>query len=124
MPLACVDTIAAKVSVIPCKLLLDLIVAPCQTEPDRDRQTDSATVRDNSDASQWMEQRNAHITLFEFSLCLSRACLGEKIVFIYKWRKKVRACTHRGNVARALRRRQDAGCPVVSFPNHTNAEFQ
>ena len=22
---------------------------------------------------------------FEFSLCLSRACLGKKIVFIYKW---------------------------------------
>eukprot|EP01046_Picozoa_sp_COSAG06_P059344 COSAG06_NODE_12245_length_1404_cov_1.298084_1_plen_114_part_00 len=28
-------------------------------------------------------------TLFEFSLCLSRACLGKKIVFIYKWRQKV-----------------------------------
>ena len=26
-------------------------------------------------------------TLFEFSLCLSRACLGKMIVFIYKWYK-------------------------------------
>jgi hypothetical protein len=24
-------------------------------------------------------------TFFEFSLCLSRACLGKMIVFIYKW---------------------------------------
>ena len=24
---------------------------------------------------------------FEFSLCLSRACLGKMIVFIYKWLK-------------------------------------
>jgi hypothetical protein len=27
-------------------------------------------------------------SFFEFSLCLSRACLGKIIVFIYKWRKK------------------------------------
>eukprot|EP01046_Picozoa_sp_COSAG06_P037655 COSAG06_NODE_4273_length_4410_cov_5.289754_6_plen_101_part_00 len=27
-------------------------------------------------------------SFFEFSLCLSRACLGKMIVFIYKWRKK------------------------------------
>jgi hypothetical protein len=27
---------------------------------------------------------------FEFSLCLSRACLGKKMHFIYKWRKKWR----------------------------------
>jgi hypothetical protein len=27
---------------------------------------------------------------FEFSLCLSRACLGKMFVFIYKWRKKDR----------------------------------
>eukprot|EP01046_Picozoa_sp_COSAG06_P002115 COSAG06_NODE_72_length_25897_cov_9.227382_9_plen_527_part_00 len=26
-------------------------------------------------------------SVFEFSLCLSRACLGKMIVFIYKWRK-------------------------------------
>ena len=25
---------------------------------------------------------------FEFSLCLSRACLGKMIIFIYKWRKR------------------------------------
>ena len=27
---------------------------------------------------------------FEFSLCLSRACLGKIMNFIYKWRKKCR----------------------------------
>ena len=27
---------------------------------------------------------------FEFSLCLSRACLGKMMTFIYKWRKKCR----------------------------------
>ena len=27
-------------------------------------------------------------TFFEFSLCLSRACLGKRIVFIYIWLKK------------------------------------
>eukprot|EP01046_Picozoa_sp_COSAG06_P057193 COSAG06_NODE_11069_length_1573_cov_1.207598_1_plen_150_part_10 len=30
--------------------------------------------------------RNRHL-FFEFSLCLSRACLGKMFVFIYKWRK-------------------------------------
>ena len=30
-------------------------------------------------------------SVFEFSLCLSRACLGKKMHFIYKWhRKKIR----------------------------------
>jgi hypothetical protein len=29
-------------------------------------------------------------TFFEFSLCLSRACLGKITHFIYKWRKKCR----------------------------------
>jgi hypothetical protein len=29
-------------------------------------------------------------TFFEFSLCLSRACLGKMMIFIYKWRKKCR----------------------------------
>ena len=32
-------------------------------------------------------------SFFEFSLCLSRACLGEMFVFIYKWRKKCRFLT-------------------------------
>ena len=32
---------------------------------------------------------------FEFSLCLSRACLGKKIVFIYKWLKKYVFLTRR-----------------------------
>jgi hypothetical protein len=27
-------------------------------------------------------------SFFEFSLCLSRACLGKMIVFIYKWLQK------------------------------------
>jgi hypothetical protein len=30
---------------------------------------------------------------FEFSLCLSRACLGKIIIFIYKWRKNTRFLT-------------------------------
>ena len=29
-----------------------------------------------------------HRRFWEFSLCLSRACLGKIIIFIYKWRKK------------------------------------
>jgi hypothetical protein len=28
-------------------------------------------------------------SFFEFSLCLTRACLGKMFVFIYKWRKKM-----------------------------------
>jgi hypothetical protein len=32
-------------------------------------------------------------TFFEFSLCLSRACLGKIMHFIYKWRKKCRFLT-------------------------------
>ena len=31
-------------------------------------------------------------TPFEFSLCLSGACLGKMIVFIYKWRRHRRRC--------------------------------
>jgi hypothetical protein len=33
----------------------------------------------------WLVRKTA--SFFEFSLCLSRACLGKMIVFIYKWRK-------------------------------------
>jgi hypothetical protein len=29
-------------------------------------------------------------TFLEFSLCLSRACLGKMLIFIYKWLKKCR----------------------------------
>ena len=29
-------------------------------------------------------------SFFEFFLCLSRACLGKIIIFIYKWLKKTR----------------------------------
>eukprot|EP01046_Picozoa_sp_COSAG06_P008785 COSAG06_NODE_449_length_15623_cov_50.097204_3_plen_171_part_00 len=32
--------------------------------------------------------RSHHALFFEFSLCLSRACLGKMFVFICKWRKK------------------------------------
>eukprot|EP01046_Picozoa_sp_COSAG06_P034133 COSAG06_NODE_3548_length_5199_cov_166.747059_4_plen_118_part_00 len=32
-------------------------------------------------------------TFFEFSLCLSRACLGKMLIFIYKWLKKCRFLT-------------------------------
>jgi hypothetical protein len=35
--------------------------------------------------------RNA--SFFEFSLCLSRACLGEMIILTFKWRKKWRFLT-------------------------------
>jgi hypothetical protein len=34
-----------------------------------------------------------HPSFFEFSLCLSRACLGKMIVFIYKWLQKAVFCT-------------------------------
>jgi hypothetical protein len=38
--------------------------------------------------------------VFEFSLCLSRACLGKTIVFMYKWRK-IYAFLYRRVVPRA-----------------------
>jgi hypothetical protein len=40
-------------------------------------------------------------SFFEFSLCLSRACLGKTIHFIYKWRKKWRF-PHRFHVSARL----------------------
>jgi hypothetical protein len=46
-------------------------------------------------------------TSFEFSLCLSRACLGKIMHFIYKWRKKCRFLT----VVRM-------SLPAVSFALH------
>ena len=33
------------------------------------------------------------VSVFEFSLCLSRACLGKMIIFSTKWRKKTRFLT-------------------------------
>ena len=39
---------------------------------------------------------------FEFSLCLSRACLGKMMIYIYKWRKKWRFPHH--NMQPALAR--------------------
>eukprot|EP01046_Picozoa_sp_COSAG06_P033504 COSAG06_NODE_3424_length_5365_cov_15.833080_3_plen_109_part_00 len=41
--------------------------------------------------------------IFEFSLCLSRACLGKKIVFIYKLLKKGNGNIHRALVSFAPR---------------------
>eukprot|EP01044_Picomonas_judraskeda_P034032 COSAG03_NODE_13918_length_484_cov_0.664935_2_plen_102_part_01 len=38
--------------------------------------------------------RNA--SFFEFSLCLSRACLGKMIIFISRWRKKWRFFPYHG----------------------------
>jgi hypothetical protein len=32
--------------------------------------------------------KETHHSLFEVSLCLSRACLGKKMHFIYKWHRK------------------------------------
>jgi hypothetical protein len=42
-------------------------------------------------------------TFFEFSLCLSRACLGKIMHFIYKWRKKRRFLTLHSQPPRRLR---------------------
>jgi hypothetical protein len=45
-------------------------------------------------------------SFFEFSLCLSRACLGKMIVFIYKWLKNAvfrRASVSIGKETRLLR---------------------
>jgi hypothetical protein len=32
--------------------------------------------------------QKTRLLIFEFSLCLSRACLGKMIIFSIKWRKK------------------------------------
>ena len=39
-------------------------------------------------STQYQGSRPKETYFFEFSLGLSRACLGKKIVFMYKWRKK------------------------------------
>ena len=46
----------------------------------------------HSQCFQFAHCRNA--SLFEFSMCLSRACLGKMIIFTSKWRKKTRFRTH------------------------------
>jgi hypothetical protein len=51
----------------------------------------------------------------EFSLCLSRACLGKMIVFKYKWHRKKTVFTHRAlyrylAAAAAKRRRRTIDC--------------
>jgi len=43
-------------------------------------------------------------TFLEFSLCLSRACLGKIMHFIYKWRKKCRFLTALWTDSSAARR--------------------
>eukprot|EP01046_Picozoa_sp_COSAG06_P003174 COSAG06_NODE_120_length_23106_cov_18.311862_16_plen_174_part_00 len=51
----------------------------------------------------WVCRLRENGTFFEFPLCLSRACLGKRMHFIYKWLKKCRFLTwHRP--ARAPRR--------------------
>jgi hypothetical protein len=55
----------------------------------------TAICQDRLGASTRKARDHARITrktplFFEFSLCLSRACLGKMFVFIYKWRKKWR----------------------------------
>jgi hypothetical protein len=47
---------------------------------------DADTTETHPDAALKRLQENGRF--FEFSLCLSRACLGKKIVLMYKWRKK------------------------------------
>ena len=37
---------------------------------------------------------DGNFPFFEFSLCLSRACLGKMFIFIYKWRKKTHSTNH------------------------------
>ena len=52
-------------------------------------------------------------TFFEFSLCLSRACLGKRMHFIYKWRKKCRFLTY-DHASRPLRLLRPATAPQQS----------
>jgi hypothetical protein len=41
-------------------------------------------------------------SFFEFSLCLSRACLGKMIVFIYKWLQKAVVCRSAPTASRGM----------------------
>jgi len=41
------------------------------------------------------------VSVCEFSLCLSRACLGKKITFINKWRKRTVFSPHADRFPRA-----------------------
>eukprot|EP01046_Picozoa_sp_COSAG06_P088615 COSAG06_NODE_35027_length_465_cov_1.590164_1_plen_83_part_01 len=59
-------------------------------------------------------------SLFEFSLCLSRACLGKTIVLSIKWRKRCVFRTEEGEIrereVRALRDVQRIGLRLVRQP--------
>jgi hypothetical protein len=60
-------------------------------------------------------------SFFEFSLCLSRACLGKTIHFIYKWRKSGQACApadsfcefHESAEILKITPRQAQDCPAI-----------
>jgi hypothetical protein len=51
---------------------------------------------------QWTCEKS--ISLFEFSLCLSRACLGTTVIFSIKWRKQMRF-SHRCHAPAAAHQR-------------------
>jgi hypothetical protein len=55
---------------------------------------------------------------FEFSLCLSRACLGKMIVFIYKWLKTT-VFTHRDQDR--AQRHADLNLPIAAVTHVTHA---
>ena len=50
----------------------------------------SRIARPHSNAKRTGPAENAPSLFFEFSLCLSRVCLGKKMIFSIKWRKKTR----------------------------------
>jgi len=52
------------------------------------RALDVNDIRDDDVAVSLQRTRRGNALFLEFSLCLSRACLGTIIVFIYKWLKK------------------------------------
>jgi hypothetical protein len=82
----------------------------------------AAWILSSSMTSTMMPARKRHF--FELSLCLSRACLGKRMHFIYKWRKKCRFLTDE-EVHQHVRRHEDVDAEValrkngglfVSFP--------
>ena len=72
--------------------------APPQAE--RRRLCPAAAASSFISAQQQTSTAKQHRLLtFEFSLCLSRACLGNMYVFIYNWLKKDRFCSLLGCLA-------------------------
>jgi hypothetical protein len=58
---------------------------------------------------------------FEFFLCLSRACLGKMLIFIYKWLKKCRFRTCFAALFNpTFQRIGDGGREEVAFPPARN----